>query len=113
VFRLIFVFKLFYLNVFQIACILNMVSSWRSHTRLRVFLPITGQSESTQAKEQKLSMFLRQLRILADIQTVNWEHIQHYLQDPNYAASAGDDNMDEGITEDDSGDKIQEYREVQ
>lgn len=89
------------LFMLQIACILNMVPSWRSHTTLRVFLPVNASTDNTVHKEQKLDMFLRQLRIMARIQVVSWDHIQHYLQDPDLPTEGQED-----------GDKIQEYREV-
>ena len=78
-----------------------MVPSWRAHTTLRVFLPVNANTDNTVHKEQKLGMFLRQLRIMARIQVVSWDHLQHYLQDPSLSTEGEED-----------GDKIQEYREV-
>ncbi|XP_070207369.1 solute carrier family 12 member 9-like isoform X2 [Littorina saxatilis] len=89
------------LFMLQIACILNMVPSWRARTTLRVFLPVNAATDNTVHKEQKLEMFLRQLRIMARIQVVSWDHLQPYLEDPSMAVEGEED-----------GDKIQEYREV-
>lgn len=89
------------LFMLQLACILNMVPKWRSHTTLRVFLLVNAQSENTVAKEQKLDMFLRQLRIMARVQIVSWDHLQHYLQDPSVTTEGDDDPS-----------KMQEYRQV-
>ncbi|XP_076452159.1 solute carrier family 12 member 9-like isoform X2 [Babylonia areolata] len=89
------------LFMLQIACILNMVPQWRARTTLRVFLPVNAGTDDTVHKEQKLNLFLRQLRIMARIQVVSWDHLQHYLQDPSLASEGTED-----------GDKIQEYREV-
>lgn len=78
-----------------------MVPSWRAHTTLRVFLPVNASTDNTVHKEQKLGMFLRQLRIMARIQVVSWDHLQHYLQDPNMSTEGEED-----------GDKTQECKQV-
>ncbi|KAK7490911.1 hypothetical protein BaRGS_00017783 [Batillaria attramentaria] len=89
------------LFMLQLACILNMVPKWRARTTLRVFLLVNAQSENTIQKEQKLDMFLRQLRIKARVQIVSWDHLQHYLQDPNIMSGGEEDAS-----------KMQQYREV-
>lgn len=63
------------LFLLQLACIINMVPSWKSKTCLRVFLFVNSQRENAANKEQKLEAYLRQLRILAKIQIVSWESI--------------------------------------
>ncbi|CAM9673164.1 unnamed protein product [Lampetra fluviatilis] len=70
------------LFLLQMACILNMVSSWR-HAKLRIFLcvessPSGGMCESSDEarwrnKEEKLRELLSQLRIKASIHTVHWD----------------------------------------
>lgn len=62
---------------------------------------VNAEKENAPQKEQKLDMFLRQLRILARVQLISWDHLQQYMQDGNA------DN-----SEDESGAKMQEYREV-
>ena len=81
------------LFLLQLACIINMVPGWKSHTKLRVFLFINTQNEQSQIKEQKLDAYLRQLRILAKIQTVTWDSIpqdvtsQQFDHSVNYSDS--------------------------
>lgn len=55
------------LFMLQLACILTMQHGWKQHTELRVFLCVKSSTENTSLKEQKLSLFLRQLRIQAKI----------------------------------------------
>ncbi|XP_041377713.1 solute carrier family 12 member 9-like isoform X2 [Gigantopelta aegis] len=71
------------LFLLQLACILNMVPGWKSKTTLRVFLCVNARTDNTIQREQKLDMFLRQLRIIAKIQIVSWDHLQEYLASPN------------------------------
>ncbi|KAI8502611.1 hypothetical protein Bbelb_193130, partial [Branchiostoma belcheri] len=62
----------------QLACILNMVPHWRKVTRLRVFLCVEGGDNNepgTRRREAKLKELLTQLRIQADINIINWEHV--------------------------------------
>ena len=70
------------LFLLQLACILNMVHGWKSKTTLRVFLCINAQTDNTIQKEQKLDMFLRQLRIIAKIQIVSWDSLQQHMDSP-------------------------------
>ncbi|XP_046326120.1 solute carrier family 12 member 9-like isoform X1 [Haliotis rufescens] len=70
------------LFLLQLACILNMVPRWKSKTTLRVFLMVNAQTDNTIQKEQKLDMFLRQLRIIAKIQVISWDHLQPYMRSP-------------------------------
>ena len=55
------------LFMLQLACILSMQHGWKAQTQLRVYLCVRNISENTAVKEQKLSTFLRQLRIQAQI----------------------------------------------
>lgn len=55
------------LFMLQLACILTMQNGWKQNTELRVFLCVKTSSENTSLKEQKLSVFLRQLRMHAKI----------------------------------------------
>ncbi|ESO84407.1 hypothetical protein LOTGIDRAFT_207292 [Lottia gigantea] len=87
------------LFILQLACVLNMVPKWRGKTTLRVFLCINAQTDNTIQKEQKLDMFLKQLRILAKIQIVSWDHLQHYMSGPYL-------NLDQ------DGSKMQDFQEV-
>ncbi|KAK6176290.1 hypothetical protein SNE40_014598 [Patella caerulea] len=87
------------LFMLQLACVLNMVPKWRGKTTLRVFLCINAQSDNTIQKEQKLEMFLRQLRILAKIQIVSWDHLQHYI-------------TNKSLEEDSDGSHMHEFQEV-
>ena len=64
----------------QLACILNMVSGWKGNTVLRVFMPIETHAEDARKKERKLSQLLKQLRIIAEIKIVCWEHVTQRLE---------------------------------
>ncbi|XP_041479609.1 solute carrier family 12 member 9-like [Lytechinus variegatus] len=59
----------------QLACVLHMVPKWNRHTRLRVFLCVDSDYQSTQKKKDKLNKFLVDLRIYAEVVTVPWNHI--------------------------------------
>ncbi|KAH3824105.1 hypothetical protein DPMN_125933, partial [Dreissena polymorpha] len=64
------------LFLLQLSCIINMVPGWKSKTTLRVFLFVNANTDNALKKEQKLETYLRQLRILAKIQTVPWKSIE-------------------------------------
>ncbi|KAL8581793.1 hypothetical protein ACOMHN_010167 [Nucella lapillus] len=96
------------LFMLQIACILNMVPSWKAHTTLRVFLPVSAQFNNTARKEQKLKLFLRQLRILACIKLIAWDHLLQFLSPESQPDVADGDG--EGSAE--NAAQMQEYREV-
>lgn len=59
------------LFLLQLACILNMVRSWR-RARLRLFLCVE-EGRSLRASEEKLGQLLKELRIKAHIHTVPWD----------------------------------------
>lgn len=63
------------LFLLQLATVINMVPGWKSKTCLRVFLFVNSHTENSVVKEQKLEMYLRQLRIPAKIQIVSWESL--------------------------------------
>ncbi|KAL4221557.1 hypothetical protein ACF0H5_019814 [Mactra antiquata] len=64
------------LFLLQLATVINMVPGWKSKTCLRVFLFVNSRTENSVIKEQKLEMYLRQLRIPAKIQIVSWESVK-------------------------------------
>ncbi|XP_005097586.1 solute carrier family 12 member 9 [Aplysia californica] len=99
------------LFMLQLACILSMQNGWKQHTQLRVFLCVRTISENTAVKEKKLSTFLRQLRIQAQIVVVSWEHIQHHLRH----GSDLEQSSGKSIVVDDAedrGNRMNEYAEV-
>ncbi|CAH1772255.1 unnamed protein product [Owenia fusiformis] len=63
------------LFVLQLACILNMVSGWKSHTILRIFLCINSQNGDSIEKTKVLQDLLVKLRIKAQIKCISWEHV--------------------------------------
>ena len=69
------------LFMLQLACILNMVPSWRSRTTLRIFLCVNAQSDDTLRKERKLDQLLQQLRIMAQIKIITWENLVNQLDE--------------------------------
>uniref|UniRef100_A0A672IUE6 Solute carrier family 12 member 9 n=1 Tax=Salarias fasciatus TaxID=181472 RepID=A0A672IUE6_SALFA len=88
------------LFLLQLACILNMVRSWRKAT-LRLFLCVE-EGRSVRGSEEKLGQLLKELRIKAQIYPVPWDqqvalHWQRqgdfgkkqHLQDASDAAAEG------------------------
>uniref|UniRef100_UPI00398F88C3 solute carrier family 12 member 9 n=1 Tax=Pristiophorus japonicus TaxID=55135 RepID=UPI00398F88C3 len=61
------------LFLLQMACILNMVRSWRS-AKLRIFLCVES-GNSVGEHEKKLKQLLSQLRIKGSIQTLHWDSV--------------------------------------
>ncbi|KAK5868223.1 hypothetical protein PBY51_009256 [Eleginops maclovinus] len=59
------------LFLLQLACILNMVRSWR-RARLRLFLCVE-EGRSVRGSEEKLGQLLKELRIKAQVFTVPWD----------------------------------------
>ncbi|CDQ80293.1 unnamed protein product [Oncorhynchus mykiss] len=59
------------LFLLQLACVLNMVRSWR-HARLRLFLCVE-EGRSLRGSEGKLGQLLKELRIKANVYTVPWD----------------------------------------
>lgn len=61
------------LFLLQLACILNMVKSWRNAT-LRLFLCVE-EGRSVKSLEAKLGQLLKDLRIQAQVYTVPWDEV--------------------------------------
>lgn len=61
------------LFLLQLACILNMVKSWRNAT-LRLFLCVE-EGRSVRGSEAKLGQLLKDLRIKAQVRTVPWDQV--------------------------------------
>jgi len=80
------------LFLLQLACVLNMVHSWKKKTVLRVFLCVDAQMDDTLKRERKMDNFLRQLRILGQIKIVRWEHVKCFMQ--STAASSPESEID-------------------
>ncbi|XP_077170106.1 solute carrier family 12 member 9 isoform X1 [Paroedura picta] len=62
------------LFLLQMACILTMVSSWKS-ARLRIFLCVESGDVGWVSKEEKLKELLTKLRIKATIKIVTWDQV--------------------------------------
>lgn len=62
------------LFLLQMACILNMVSSWKT-ARMRIFLCVESGDQGWIRKEEKLRELLDKLRIKATIKVVTWDSV--------------------------------------
>ncbi|XP_041093156.1 solute carrier family 12 member 9 [Polyodon spathula] len=80
------------LFLLQMACILNMVPSWRA-AQLRIFLCVESGDDSWVRKEAKLRELLGKLRIKATIKIVAWDAVAalHWHNQPR-AATPGHAN---------------------
>ncbi|XP_071529444.1 solute carrier family 12 member 9 [Panulirus ornatus] len=67
------------LFLMQLATILNMVSSWRKRTMLRVFLCVSSRDADPEAQKKQVKHMLHELRINATIIPVPWDHIITHL----------------------------------
>ncbi|RXM94755.1 Solute carrier family 12 member 9 [Acipenser ruthenus] len=74
------------LFLLQMACILNMVPSWRA-SRLRIFLCVESGDDGWVRKEVKLRELLGKLRIKATIKIVAWDAVAalHWHNQPRAA----------------------------
>ncbi|KAK8737741.1 hypothetical protein OTU49_004218 [Cherax quadricarinatus] len=63
------------LFLMQLATILNMVSSWRKRTMLRVFLCVSSRDADPEAQKKQVKHMLHELRINATIVPVPWDHV--------------------------------------
>ncbi|BFZ23131.1 hypothetical protein BsWGS_26170 [Bradybaena similaris] len=99
------------LFMLQLACILTMQNRWKSHTELRVFLCVKSVTENSSAKQQKLSAFLKQLRIQAKIVIVSFEHLYQHLQQNSEAAATEQPSAPSSPTGD-PGQQMNEYEKV-
>ncbi|XP_042241653.1 solute carrier family 12 member 9-like isoform X2 [Homarus americanus] len=68
------------LFLMQLATILNMVSSWRKRTMLRVFLCVSSGDADPEAQSKQVKHMLHELRINATIVPVPWDHITSHIQ---------------------------------
>lgn len=80
------------LFLLQLSCVLHMVPGWKSNTVLRVYLCVDAREDDVLLIERKLDQLLQQLRIMAEVKIITWDHITCLL-----------DNR-EDKTESDSGD---------
>ncbi|XP_064642404.1 solute carrier family 12 member 9-like isoform X2 [Lineus longissimus] len=78
------------LFLLQIACILHMVPGWKHNTTLRVFLCVDAREDDTLSIENKLDKLLQQLRILAEVKIIRWEHVTCLLDDNSIVESETD-----------------------
>lgn len=69
------------LFLMQLATILNMVSTWRKRTMLRVFLCVSSRDADPEAQQKQVKSMLHELRINATIVTVPWDHITTLLSE--------------------------------
>ena len=67
------------LFMFQLSCIVNMVSKWRSH-KLRVFMCVRAADSNIASKEQELQRLLEVLRIKAETHVLVWDHLASMLE---------------------------------
>ncbi|XP_045110731.1 solute carrier family 12 member 9-like isoform X2 [Portunus trituberculatus] len=67
------------LFLMQLATILNMVSSWRKKTMLRVFLCVSSRDADPEAQKTQVKKMLQELRINATIVSVPWDHVTTHL----------------------------------
>lgn len=78
------------LFLLQMACILNMVRSWRK-ARLRIFLCVES-GNSAGEHEKKLKQLLGQLRIKGSIKTLHWDSVaalHWHKQVPDHSNNEG------------------------
>nr|XP_014346148.1 PREDICTED: solute carrier family 12 member 9 isoform X2 [Latimeria chalumnae] len=78
------------LFLLQMACILNMVTSWKT-ARLRIFLCIESGDRGWIRKEEKLRELLDKLRIKATIKVVTWDDVValHWHKLPSQEEAGG------------------------
>ncbi|XP_050724936.1 solute carrier family 12 member 9-like isoform X1 [Eriocheir sinensis] len=67
------------LFLMQLATILNMVSTWRKKTTLRVFLCVSSRDADPEAQRTQVKKMLHELRINATIVSVPWDHVATHL----------------------------------
>ncbi|KAE8603573.1 hypothetical protein XENTR_v10014376 [Xenopus tropicalis] len=79
------------LFLLQMACVLNMVRSWKK-AKLRLFLCIEAES-GLQGQEVKLKQLLKDLRIKASINTVAWDSVValHWLKQGTVDSEAAEE----------------------
>ncbi|XP_045611687.1 solute carrier family 12 member 9 isoform X2 [Procambarus clarkii] len=83
------------LFLMQLATILNMVSSWRKRTMLRVFLCVSSRDADPEAQKKQVEHMLHELRINATIVPVPWDHITtHIAHDTSDSQSEAEADAD-------------------
>ena len=82
------------LFLLQMACILHMVPGWKKNTMLRIFVCVEEHAEDTTKKQRKLTDLLEQLRIIAEICLVPWQHITGILNESASAYTQHDQSTD-------------------
>nr|XP_042905944.1 solute carrier family 12 member 9 [Parasteatoda tepidariorum] len=65
--------------IMQLACILNMVSGWKSSAVIRVFMCTSAHSENSSFHQQQWENMLRLLRVNANISIILWDHVTALL----------------------------------
>lgn len=65
--------------IMQLACILNMVTGWKSNTLIRVFMCASAHSENSAFHQQQWENMLRLLRVNASISIILWDHVTSLL----------------------------------
>ncbi|XP_030601047.1 solute carrier family 12 member 9 isoform X2 [Archocentrus centrarchus] len=97
------------LFLLQLACILNMVRTWRKAT-LRLFLCVE-EGRSVRGPEEKLSQLLKELRIKAQIHPVPWDEqvALHWQRQGNWGKKQLDTTAEEKkLRPDEEGDEENE-----
>lgn len=78
--------------IMQLACILNMVSGWKTNTIIRVFMCVSAHAENSQYQQQQWENMLRLLRVNASISIILWDHVLALL-DPSENSEFGEINL--------------------
>ncbi|XP_055952643.1 solute carrier family 12 member 9-like isoform X1 [Argiope bruennichi] len=81
--------------IIQLACILNMVSGWKSSTVIRVFMCASAHWESSAYHQQQWENMLKMLRVNASISVILWDHVTTLLDpiDESVKSVKGEINM--------------------
>ncbi|GIY09784.1 solute carrier family 12 member 9 [Caerostris extrusa] len=66
--------------IIQLACILNMVSGWKSSTVIRVFMCASAHSDNSAFHQQQWENMLKLLRVNASISIILWDHVTSLLE---------------------------------
>ena len=67
------------LFLFQLACIVNMVPKWKTHT-MRVFMCVRAADSNVNSKEKELQQLLEVLRIKAQTFVLVWDDLMGMLE---------------------------------
>ncbi|XP_010771565.1 solute carrier family 12 member 9-like, partial [Notothenia coriiceps] len=93
----------------QLACILNMVRSWRK-ARLRLFLCVE-EGRSVRGSEEKLGQLLKDLRIKAQVLSVPWDQqvALHWQRQGERKQQSDTNNEDEEKIEEEEEDYVNSF----